>query len=160
MGKALNWEETGSQVIGHKQSINVLPDDVLLEIFHIFRLKSSAWSQKVWCKLVHTCRRWRHIIFSSPSRLDLSLYCTRGAPVADMLNHFPPLPLIVSYGRGLPLTAKDEEGALLALQQHDRVRSIVLGVSSSTLEKFFAVMNRSFPALKLLELSGPAFGRP
>ena len=71
-----------------------------------------------------------------------------------MLNHFPPLPLLVSYGRWQPITAKDEERALLALQQHDRVRSIYLKASTSTLEKLFAVMNRSFPALELLGLSG------
>jgi hypothetical protein len=71
-----------------------------------------------------------------------------------MLNHFPPLPLIISYGRWQPITAKDEKGALLALQQHDRVSSIHLEASTSILQKLFAVMNGSFPALEYLELSG------
>ncbi|KAH9968522.1 hypothetical protein BGW80DRAFT_1337992, partial [Lactifluus volemus] len=34
-----------------------------------------------WHRLVHVCRRWRHIIFDSPRSLDLQLFCTYGTPV-------------------------------------------------------------------------------
>src|SRR6266853_4261198 len=127
---------------GPKSSINVLPDDVLLDVFDFCRLDDVlAWNHEGWYKLVHTCRQWRHIIFSSPSRLDLQLYCTYGTPVADMLSHSPPLPLIVDYGAQRRLPTKDEEGALLALQNRDRVRSIDLYASIVSLDKLLAVMN-------------------
>lgn len=171
MGKALTWEVTGSQGqfhhgplllpssptfqwTGRKQSIDILPDDVLLEIYDFVRLQSFAWSQRLWLKLVHTCRRWRHIIFSCPSCLDICLHCTHGTPVAEVLNHFPPLLLIVSYGKQQILTTKDKVGELFALQHRDRVHSIHLCASFSTLKKLFAVMDGSFPALESLKLAG------
>ena len=142
-----------SQRAGPKSSINVLPDDVLLEVFDFCRLENIfAWNHERWYKLVHTCRRWRHIIFSSPSRLDLQLSCTYGTPVADMLSHSPPLPLIVDYSGQRPLPTNDEEGALLALQNHDRVRQIHLYASIVSLDKLLAVMDRPFPVLEELSL--------
>lgn len=138
---------------GNDSSINVLPDDVLLEVFDFCRLNSDlAWNHKGWYKLAHTCRQWRHIVFSSPSRLDLQLYCTYGAPVANMLGHSPQLHLIVDYGGRRPLPAKDEEGALLALQKHDRIRYIDIYAPSDSAEKLFAVMNGTFPVLEHLML--------
>jgi hypothetical protein len=71
-----------------------------------------------------------------------------------MLSHPPPLPLIICYddGRG-PLSPQDEEGALLALQKHDRICRIHLWASTSaTLHRFFAVMNGPFPLLENLGL--------
>ena len=54
-------------------SIGSLPNEVLLEIFaslgchaaHIFTGK-YAWLPQ-WHTLVHVCRRWRYVVFSSPS---------------------------------------------------------------------------------------------
>ena len=137
-------------------SINVLPDNVLLEVFNRFRLHSlHTWECGGWYKLAHTCRRWRLIIFASPSLLNLQLYCTYGTPVADMLRHSPPLPLSVNYHEGAQqsFTPKDEEGTLLALRKHDRVRYIDLCAPLATLDKIFAVMNGSFPLLEHLALS-------
>jgi len=144
------------QRAGHSPSINVLPDNVFLEVFNLCRLHSVyTWECGGWYRLAHTCRRWRHIIFASPSRLNLQLYCTYGTPVADMLSHSPPLPLSVSYHEGAPhpFTPKDEEGALLALRKHDRVRYIDLCAPLATLDKIFAAMNGSFPVLEHLTLS-------
>jgi hypothetical protein len=31
---------------------------------------------EVWQVLVHVCRRWRSIVFGSPRRLNLQLFCT------------------------------------------------------------------------------------
>jgi hypothetical protein len=63
----------------------------------------------------------------SASYLGLCLVCTRGTPVADMLAHSPPLPLIIDHINQDPVTtAEDEEGILLALQHHDRVRRVRL----------------------------------
>jgi hypothetical protein len=72
-----------------------------------------------------------------------------------MLSHSPPLPLSVSYHEGAPhpFTPEDEEGALLALRNHDRVRYIDLCAPLATLDKILAVMNGSFPVLEHLTLS-------
>ena len=70
-----------------------------------------------------------------------------------MLSHSPPFPLIVYYGGGRRLPAKDEQGALLALQKRDRIRSIDLCASTSNLDKILAVMNEPFPKLEDLALS-------
>jgi hypothetical protein len=131
-----------------------LPEDVLLEIFDFCRSDIVPdWNHQGWYRLAHTCKQWRSIIFASASRLNLHLVCTFGTPVEDMLNHSPPFPLIVYYGGGRRLPAQDEEGALLALQKRDRVRSIDLCASTSNLDKIFAVMNEPFPELEDLAFS-------
>ena len=145
---SLNFIQTGNN-----SSIDVLPDDVLLEVFDFCRLNNVlAWNHQGWFKLAHTCGRWRHIIFSSPTRLDLQLCCTYGSPAADMLSHFPQLHLIIDYGRRRPLPAQDENGVLLALQHHDRIRYIDMHISSDFAELLFAVMNGPFSVLEHLAL--------
>jgi hypothetical protein len=42
---------------------------------------------------VHVCRRWRHIVFGSPHRLNLELTCTGRTPTRDRLDIWPALPL-------------------------------------------------------------------
>ena len=70
-----------------------------------------------------------------------------------MLSHLPPLPIIIDYDGREPLSAKDEEGVLLALQKHDRIRRIHLCASTgTTLDKLFAVLNGSLPLLDNLGL--------
>ena len=52
-----------------------------------------------WYKLAHVCQRWRILILASASYLDIAsaLVCTPGPPVADMLAHSPPIPLIIDH---------------------------------------------------------------
>ena len=70
-----------------------------------------------------------------------------------MLSHSPPLPLIINYDLERLLSANEEEGILLALQKHNRVRRFRLCAPTSTaLDKFLAVMNGSFPLLDHLGL--------
>jgi hypothetical protein len=142
--------------------IHILNNDVLLNIFHLYRLAvpdeiedengmlNFNWGRRHcqwWYKLVHVCRQWRHIILESPSRLDLHLYCTVGVPVADMLAHSPPLPLILYYNTVIhKSTAKDESGILLALSHRDRVHYV--GFWMSNPGKFVAVMDDQFPLLE------------
>jgi hypothetical protein len=135
--------------------MNTLNDDVLLSIFGSYRLDDDEnWNlQREWFKLIHVCRRWRHLIYGLPSHLDLQLLCTDGTPVADMLNHSPPLPLIINYQNTYAtMTTDDEEGILLALRRHDRVRRIVLHAPHRGLHKFLAAMNENFPTLERLSI--------
>jgi hypothetical protein len=139
----------------------VLNDDVLLNIFNIYRLdirdeegdenarSVRKWDrQRWWYKLAHVSRGWRYLILASPVQLDIHLLCTYGVPVADMLEHSPPLPLIVFYEDDRGMTTDDEEGALLALSHSDRIRRISLWVPASNLGKFITAMDEEFPILE------------
>jgi hypothetical protein len=143
--------------------IHILNDDVLLNIFDLYRLTDPDeydeetgvttiyWHrQRWWYNLAHVCRLWRNIILGSPSRLDLHLYCTNGVPVADMLAHSPPLPLTIDYRTvDREITAEDESGILLALSHRDRVRRIDL-FQLPNVGKFVTVMDDQFPILERL----------
>ncbi|KAI0300369.1 hypothetical protein BC826DRAFT_674582 [Russula brevipes] len=76
-------------------TIDMLPDDALLEIFSFYREETMynvdfTW---MWEILVHVCSRWRNIIFASPRRLDLRLLCSNRTPVKTSLDMWPPCPL-------------------------------------------------------------------
>jgi hypothetical protein len=104
---------------------------------------------------VHVSRRWRRVILAAPSLLDLHIVCTRGVPVADMLAHSPPLPLIIFYRVGDdPMTTEDEKGVLLALSHAHRyrVRRIALWMLSWELKKFVIAMDGQFPVLERLNI--------
>ncbi|KAI0288912.1 hypothetical protein BC826DRAFT_1035472 [Russula brevipes] len=52
-------------------TLNILPNDVLLEIFEIHTVNASI---SPWRPLVHVCRRWRHVVFASTRRLNVQLW--------------------------------------------------------------------------------------
>jgi hypothetical protein len=152
--------------------VHILNDDVLLNIFDLYRLSNRdeyyrddgnlmvvCWTrQRWWYKLAHVCRQWRNIILQSPSQLDLHLFCTHGVPVADMLAHSPPLPLIICYNctdQSPMITTKDESGILLALSHRDRVRRIFLWMLPN-LGKFIPAMKGQFPVLERVNIRSMA----
>ncbi len=72
-------------------------------------------------------------------------------PIADMLTHLPPLPLILDYGDDdRELTLEDEKGIFLALRYRRRVRCIRLCMPVSSLRRLVAAMNSEFPILEKL----------
>jgi hypothetical protein len=152
-----------------KTFIYILDDDSLLNIFHFCRpvmfnedetgidriLEAKEWDgERWWYKLVHVCRRWRYLILMSASHLGLSLLCTYGTPVADMLAHSPPLPLIIDYLVKRDITGEDEEGIMLALRHHDRVCRIRLRMPFMKLRKLITAVREEFPMLEYLGI-GP-----
>ena len=84
----------------------------------------GKWNrERWWYRLVQVCRRWRYLVLESASYLRLSLVCTHGTPVADMLAHSPPLPIIIDHvDQNSHIISRDEEGILLALRHRDSVR--------------------------------------
>ena len=85
--------------------------------------------------------------------MGLSLVCTHGTPVADMLANSPLLPLIIDYVHRDPsreVTVEDEEGILLALQYPHRVSRIRLWIPSSNLRKMIMAMDGEFLMLEYL----------
>ena len=136
-----------------------LNDDLLLNIFDWCRLCNKTivgrgWiPERWWYKLIHVCRKWRHLILTSPTRFDLHLVCTYGVPVEAMLSHSPTLPLILYYpGTSGKLSAMDEGSVILALQQRERVRRIHVAAPTAVLCNLFKAMDCAFPTLEILSL--------
>lgn len=153
--------------------IHVLDDDSLLKIFSFCRplildeseasdgeiLNGGEWSrERWWYTLVHACRRWRYLVLQSPSYLHLSLFCARRTPVAYMLENSPPLPLVIDhlhFGEDDVISSEDEEGIILALQHHDRVRRIRLGNPIPNLQRLIIALDGEFPILEHLLIHRP-----
>jgi hypothetical protein len=148
--------------------IDILPDDVLLEIFGSIRTLFEIQNHLVWewHRLVHVCRRWRQIIFASPLRLNLQLLCTYGTPVRKM-DCWPPFPLVVDYSyhpyfgdNPGPLSDDEKDNILAALEQRHRVRHVNLSVWYLDLGELIAVMSEPFPALTYLRLASEYLDGP
>jgi hypothetical protein len=141
----------------HRAIVEILTDDILLEVFDWYRQTlleqwTNTWK---WVTLVHVCRRWRHIVFGSPCRLDLWLPCTYGTPVRRRLDCWPPLPIFIKYWANLefrPPSSEDEDNLIAALEHPDRVRKIQLAVTSSQLEKVVERIQIAFTGLTSLSL--------
>ncbi len=134
--------------------INVLPDDVLLEIFNFYMIINSLLGYRTeieaWQSLVHVCRRWRKVVFDSPRCLDLRLLCTPKTPARDMLDVWPALPLLIL---GDAFLSSGADNILVALGQTNRVRQVVIwGLKDRELDKVLAAMQVPFPELTRLQL--------
>ena len=72
-----------------------------------------------------------------------------------MLAHSPPLPLTLDYGRIGGITAEDEEGILLALEQRHRIRHLRLILPVQNLQKLVMAIDEDFPNLEYLIMGPP-----
>ena len=100
------------------------------------------------------CRRWRYLILGSASYLGLCLVCSRGTPVAEILTHYPPFPLIIFHkDQNHALTLEDERWIMFALEHRDRVRCICLIMPVPSLQKVIKAMDDKFPILDYLHIS-------
>ncbi|KAF8468670.1 hypothetical protein DFH94DRAFT_276928 [Russula ochroleuca] len=125
-------------------------------------LGGGKWNrERWWYRLVQVCRRWRYLVLESASHLRLSLVCTGGTPVADMLAHSPPLPLIIDhFDRCDDITTEDEEGIILALRHRDRVRCIRLVKPIPILQRIINSLDGEFPNLESLFIVHQRWQRP
>ena len=144
--------------------IDVLPDDILLEIFDFcvdqdVGLTSDPWDiwddreeeTVAWQVLVHVCRRWRCLVFRSPRRLNLRLFCTLRTPAKDTLDVWPALPLIVW---GNLVSSSGTDNLIAALEQSNRVCQITFIITrDGRLEEVMAAMEVSFPELTYLHIT-------
>ena len=141
--------------------IDVLPDDVLLEIFDFHVNTGPQYAGRPWIEewqtLVHVCRRWRHLIFRSPLRLNLQLFCTPQTPAKDILGVWPALPLIIEGSMALSIT----DNVIAALGQSNRVCQVFLrDLADWQLEKVLAAMQVPFPELVNLRLFSDGKSQP
>ena len=127
----------------------MLPDVALLEIFHLY----VGASIRPWYTLVHVCRKWRNVVFWSPKRLNLRLYCTERTPVRKTIDVWPPLPILVRCF-GHSTQGKVREDNLAALAEHnDRIQELDLSYFRvSSMNKLLAAMHQPFPALTDLKI--------
>ena len=126
----------------------MLPDVPLLEILYFYT--TNSWIE-AWHMLVHVCQKWRNLVFESPRRLNLRLYCRSTTPVMKIIDVWPPIPIIiVDYH----LKNSRVDGICAALEHNDRIHEVDLNaIQSSQSERVLAAMNRPFPSLNRLHLA-------
>ena len=139
------------------KQIDVLPDEVLLEIFDFYvdpsykvcpTKKSNRSKVEAWQSLIHVCRRWRSLVFRSPRRLNLRLFWTTRA--RDTLDVWPPLlPIVLDN----IISSSGTDNIIAALGQNNRVCQISLyGHAHEQFGKTLAAMQVPFPELTDLVL--------
>ena len=140
-----------------QMSIDMLPDEALLEIFS-FWLVEEYKNINPWIPLVHVCRRWRSIAFASPRRLDVRVRYAPKRPVKAMLDTWPNLPIQIStYAYEVSLCGC-ESNLIAALEHTDRICQIRLDRPFSQLEQILPAMQKQFPALTSLAIGCSDYG--
>ena len=99
---------TISDCMTGRVTINILPDDILLLIFHFDRVTyidglaavdyAPCYERRLlwrWHRLVWVCQRWRSIVFASQKFLKLALLCGPRTRMALINDIWPPLPIII-----------------------------------------------------------------
>jgi F-box-like len=144
--------------------IEILPDDILLEIFDCHRsvarddASSGPWK---WHRLAHVSQRWRRLVFASPRRLDLQLVYTYKNPVRKTLDFWPDLPIAISYPSSYRrLAPEDENNVIIALKHSERICELDLSISRTLWPKSDLSMRAQFPALERLRLRSQDKIRP
>jgi hypothetical protein len=133
-------------------TIDTLPDVALLDIFEFYLDENQI---EAWHTLVHVCLKWRNIVFGSPRRLNLRLFCDSRTPMREMLDVWPLLPIVV-WGGISEVWGLGNIAA--ALEHNDRICDLYLWDNSimnnprSQFEKVMAAMQRPFPVLTRLRL--------
>jgi hypothetical protein len=134
----VDWCDVG------RVTVDLLPDVALLEIFG-FYMDGEVW-ECLWHKLVHVCQKWRNVIFGSPRRLNLRLYCQITTPVRKTLDVWPPFPIVMKICHFV----LDAGNILAALEHKDRICELELSEIPNL--EVLEAMQQPFPALKRLRL--------
>jgi hypothetical protein len=138
----------------------MLPDVALLAIFDCYMDQeedsTEADTAKAWHTLVHVCQKWRNVVFGSPRRLNLRLFCGSNTPVRETLAVCPPLPIVI----GLLGDSRQPDNIIAALEHNDRVCQIdMISVGSRQLEEVLTAMQTPFTALTRLIILWEKFMR-
>jgi hypothetical protein len=153
--------------VGQMKQIDILPDDVLLEIFDFYVITDPSYELEgvpsderkraieAWQLLVHVCRRWRSLVLGSPRRLNLRLFCTSKTPIRDTLDVWPALPLVVDSG-GIMGLSVDTDNIIAALGHNNRICQVDLYFWD--LEEVLAALQVPFPELTDLQITCTSVG--
>ena len=138
-------------------TIHILPDDILLEIFHFYKDDPSSFVHFTWRwnTLTQVCRRWRHVVFGSPRRLDLRLVCTSKTPTGRSLNIWPPFPIILLVEPSYPSVTKNGvENIIAALKCRDRISKVdIYQIDGPVFNELVTVLHEPLPVLAHFSLS-------
>ena len=145
--------------------IDVLPDDALLEIFDFYTITDPSHidfpagerkkATEAWQLLVHVCRRWRNLVFESPRRLNLRLFCTSITPIRDTLDVWPALPLVIEEDMD---ETSDVDNIIAALGHSNRVCKVSLEhFRARQVGQVLPAMQVPFPELTDLQLHAWSF---
>src|SRR6266849_8476646 len=136
--------------------IDVLPDDVLLEIFYsytkMYPYNRDKTDIEAWQSLVHVCQRWRCLVLESPRCLNLRLCCTQTqrTPARDIQDAWPALLLVVKADMAISLGM---DNIIAALGQSKRICQVDLSIHANRLSReVLAAMQVPFPELTDLQL--------
>jgi hypothetical protein len=149
----------GADRLHARATIGALPDNVLLEAFEFYLGKDNAdevddeHNYDRWQTLVQVCHRWRCIVFASPRRLDVKLYCTQQRLAnSKVLDTWPALPIVI-VARAIK-SKEDATNIIAALRHHNRVCKILYHNEGfqDPLLKEFAAIDEPFPELTSLNL--------
>jgi hypothetical protein len=139
--------------------IDMLPDDVLLEIFDFYRMDPEVgffccsiylWR---WQGLIQVCRRWRYVVFGSPLRLDLRVICTDRTSTRASLDIWPSFPINITC-HSYRVDDKSVENIIAAVEHgHDRISHFSIEfITGSASGKLTAAMQQPLPTLKHFRL--------
>ncbi|KAI0263409.1 hypothetical protein BC834DRAFT_887153 [Gloeopeniophorella convolvens] len=136
-----------SIALGITASISVLHDEILLEVFDcVRRANEKAWLRRyLWLRLAHVCRRWQCIVFASPSRLRLQLYCTYGTDVYSLLEHWPSLPISIDYPKW---PDGKEDDIWDSLKHEDRVQEVNISMEAWAMVDHVEMIEVAMPVLE------------
>ena len=137
-------------------TINKLPDELLLESFDFYKAYSSLLSPfdddaVAWHTLVHVCRRWRHVVFGSPCRLGLRLFCVNKRLV-KVLDIWSELPIIIRIDDAKIYQHPSVTNVISVLKRHNQVCKILTHQVPNSFLKEVATMSGHFPALIELKI--------
>jgi len=135
-----------------QMTIDILPDEALLEIFSFYLVEASRVIEP-WLPLVHVCRRWRSVVFASPLRLDVRVFYTPNRRVKAMLDIWLNLPIIISSYEYTASPWHGDNNLIAALEHTDRICQIHLTqFPCFEFERILAAMQKPFPALTSLDI--------
>src|SRR5712672_4452144 len=138
-------------------TIDVLPDDVLVEIFFYVNITGDWDIRNPWHALVDVCRRWRYVVYSSPRRLDLRFEYRGYGPMSEVPDAWQALPVILtSSSDGHPNSRQrwDNRVAALESEHYNRICEIeIFGMTKLRWKRFVAAMQKPFLALTELKIT-------
>jgi hypothetical protein len=142
------------QLLCPRIAINKLSDDSLLEIFSLYMacsLSPQIYKEDAWHTLVHVCRRWRSVVFGSPRRLDLQLFCANKR-LLKTLDIWPDFPIVIHADKLKINEPPSITNAISSLKRNDRVCKIGIDNVPNSLLKELGTTSDPFPALIELRL--------
>ena len=130
-------------------TIDMLPDDVIIEIFRFFVDHNAGWR-----RLVQVCQRWRNLVFGSPLHLGVKLHCAARTSLREMLDVWPALPISIKQQSCSRLSQVEHENLFAILELHRRVCEIDLMEDlNEFLKEVGQKMQKPFPVLTKLFLT-------